>query len=85
MEYITGNTLEENTVNTGILCSNCSFTINTDAIFCPNCGFPEKGTEDEKSLYLYNREMAGRDLERTKKKIKRARTTLIVEIGRAHV
>ena len=49
-----------------------------DDQYCPNCGFPLKGTETEQYNFKYNRNYKQIELEDLNKKIRSATTTLYV-------
>ncbi len=62
-------------------CSQCSAALNNNQKFCVSCGFPEKGTEREKSMYHAKIVMDKRLTHDSKKRIKSARNSLFVVSG----
>lgn len=49
--------------------------------FCPHCGFPQRGVQQEMLVFLYNVKRKKELLEQHKKKVQRARTVLFVVGG----
>jgi hypothetical protein len=77
MEIETNNEFKSTSETVSSNCSNCSNEITFGDIFCTQCGFPENGSEEEKSLFLNKKGQAGIDLQQLKKKVKSAKNTLI--------
>jgi|GEM_PF-2075188 len=32
-------------------CSKCNFSLNSQDVFCNNCGYPERGNQEQKEIY----------------------------------
>ncbi|MCW5518972.1 hypothetical protein J1N09_03925 [Aureitalea sp. L0-47] len=64
-----------------INCSQCDTIIATDKIFCVSCGFPERGTESEKSKFHADRVLNQRKQQFAKKELKTGRIILLVIAG----
>jgi len=62
-------------------CSQCTTLLHTEDVFCPNCGFPERGTDKEKSVFHANKVMEKHNVSDVEKKIKNARNALYVMAG----
>ena len=65
----------------GELCSVCATTLSEDQKFCTHCGFPERGTEEEKSRFHAHKVIEARDEREAKQRVSSARTTLYVVSG----
>ncbi len=59
-------------------CSFCDSSMEESQVFCISCGFPENGTEQEKSKFHAHRVLEMRDTKDAKKGISSARNTLFV-------
>lgn len=59
-------------------CTHCKVEIKTEAVFCPSCGYPEKGTDIEKSKFIANNIMNKNEHFDADKKVKSARNTLYI-------
>jgi len=59
-------------------CSQCEAQINPNQVFCSICGFPEQGSDSEKSKFHANRVMKKRKVDDANKRIKSARNGLFV-------
>jgi hypothetical protein len=57
-------------------CHACYVKVSNDDFFCPNCGYPIKGTEKDQKDFVLKREMAGIDLESFNLLLKKAANTL---------
>ena len=57
-------------------CSNCAEPIVGKPKFCVNCGFPENGTEQEKSKFIAEKAILRSKQKEAPKRIKSARNTL---------
>ena len=62
-------------------CSNCNIELNKEAQFCPSCGFPEKGTDLEKSKFHAHAVLNKNKYFDADKKVKEARNTLYILAG----
>lgn len=59
-------------------CSNCSLNMGSEDLFCQSCGFPEKGTSQEKAKFHAKNVMQKSNKEDADKKVKSARNTLYI-------
>lgn len=59
-------------------CSNCDEPIVGKPKFCVNCGFPENGTEQEKSKFIAEKAILRSKQREAPKRIKSARNTLFI-------
>jgi signal transduction histidine kinase len=62
-------------------CSNCQSIIIENAVFCPQCGYPENGTEQDISKYNYSLKIKKDLVEDSKKKMKNVKILLYVIAG----
>jgi len=62
-------------------CSKCDSIIETENVFCSNCGYPENGTEKDIAVFHANNAMERNKNMDAGKKIKSARNTLYVMAG----
>jgi len=62
-------------------CSQCQTPISSDHKFCVNCGFPERGSDREKSGFHANRVLNARRSQMAKKEIKSGRNSLLIIAG----
>lgn len=60
------------------LCTHCETVITQDTAFCPECGYPEKGTEQDVAKFYARRAMAKNNTIDAEEKINSARNTLFV-------
>lgn len=58
-------------------CSNCTENIAIGEVFCPNCGFPENGTEKERNKFESRINAKKNLLREVEREVKRGRNTLI--------
>jgi hypothetical protein len=79
--------MEELISQTGeaINCSQCDTPVAPDKIFCVSCGFPERGTESEKSKFNADRVLELRKQQYAKKELKTGRIILLVIAGLSFV
>ena len=61
-------------------CSQCKVALNTEDIYCPNCGFPERAEESEKGKYIYRIQLKKNVINDAKKKLKNVRILLWIVI-----
>lgn len=61
-----------------LTCSNCKSPIGESDAFCGNCGFPEKGTDDEKNKFHYRIKLKTDVVKDAEKKVRNVRTLLFV-------
>jgi len=59
-------------------CSQCSNLIEEQQVYCTYCGFPEQGTEQEKSKFHAGRVIKARTARSAKDGVKSARNTLFI-------
>ncbi len=59
-------------------CTHCKVEMKAEAVFCPSCGYPEKGTDLEKSKFIANNIMNKNEHFDADKKVKSARNTLYI-------
>ena len=64
-----------------INCSQCGTPLAPDNIFCVSCGFPERGTESEKSKFHADRVLNLRKQQYARKELKTGRIILLVIAG----
>lgn len=64
-------------------CSNCSNELSEDDIFCKKCGFPERGTNEQKESFLanLNKEKAENQTKKRLQSIRIAKYTLFAVAG----
>ncbi|MEP2937531.1 MAG: hypothetical protein ABJM06_09360 [Gilvibacter sp.] len=62
-------------------CTNCEEPIMGKPKFCVNCGFPENGTEQEKSKFIAEKAILKSKQKEAPKRIKSARNTLFIVGG----
>lgn len=62
-------------------CYLCKTSINTSDVYCPECGFPENGTEKEKAQFHARNAMQKNQNIDAAQKIKSARNVLYVMAG----
>ncbi len=55
--------------------------IKADEMFCPNCGFPQGGTETEQRKFLVDRRAKRSDIRDSERLIRRGRNCLLVIAG----
>ena len=65
----------------GSSCSNCSFLMGNDDVYCHACGFPEKGTDQERAKFHAKNAIKKNKHFDAYKKVKSARTTLYIVGG----
>ena len=73
--------MEETIETPSLQCSFCQITIETENVFCTNCGFPENGTDKDKAVFHAKNVMKKNKNMDADKKIKTARNTLYVMAG----
>ncbi|WP_375579878.1 zinc ribbon domain-containing protein [Marivirga tractuosa] len=61
-----------------IQCSKCKTTLSQEDIFCPNCGYPENGGQEEKDKFDYRIKLKMNVLKDAKKKLKNVKILLWV-------
>ena len=61
-----------------LFCSNCESEMKGDNIFCTQCGFPEKGNEEQRSRFHARRVLDTRRTDEALKHIKSGRNSLFV-------
>jgi len=59
-------------------CTHCEIPITETTTFCPECGYPEKGTEQDVAKFYARRAMAKNNTIDAEEKINSARNTLFV-------
>ncbi len=64
-----------------LACTICKTSMYIEDLYCPECGYPEKGTEREVALYHARRAMQKNQNMGADKKIKSARNILYVMAG----
>lgn len=64
-----------------INCSQCDTPLAPDKTFCVSCGFPERGTESEKSKFHADRVLNLRKQQYARKELKTGRIILLVIAG----
>jgi hypothetical protein len=62
-------------------CTACFKTVLTDDVYCPDCGYPLKGTEAEQRNFTTARDFRDIDLATSKKMVKRAGNALYYLAG----
>ncbi len=62
-------------------CTHCEHAITQETAFCPECGYPEKGTEQDVAKFYARRAMAKNQNRDAAEKINSARNTLFVIAG----
>ncbi len=77
--------MEENIENPSPQCSFCQTMIESENVFCINCGFPENGTDNDKAIFHARNVMKKNKNMDADKKIKSARNTLYVIAGLSFV
>jgi len=77
--------MEENIKISLLQCSFCQTTIETENVFCINCGFPQNGTEKDKAVFHAKNVMEKNKNMDADKKIKSARNILYVIAGLSFV
>lgn len=73
--------MEQQSITQSLECSICKSTVNTESVYCSNCGFPQNGTDKEVSIFHANRVMENRKIKDAADKISSARKTLYVMSG----
>lgn len=61
-----------------VSCENCQATVAADEVFCPACGFPQNGTEDQKQQFKNRIHVKKKLLREVEKEVKKGKNTLIV-------
>ncbi len=61
-------------------CSQCKVELNPEDVYCPNCGFPERADESEKSRYIHRIQLKKNVITDAKKKLKNVKILLWVVI-----
>ena len=69
--------MEEEILNS-LQCSFCDAPMSENQVFCISCGFPEKGTEQERSKFHANRILEMRKSSDARSGISSARNTLFI-------
>jgi len=64
-----------------IICSKCSTPLMENDTFCNNCGYPEKGSQNEKGMYEYRIKLKKDVLDDAKKKLRNVKILLGVLAG----
>ncbi|WP_299884888.1 hypothetical protein [uncultured Lacinutrix sp.] len=64
-----------------LTCTHCELPIIENTAFCPECGYPEKGDEQDVAKFYAKRVMAKNKNMDAEEKIKSARNTLFVMAG----
>ena len=64
-----------------LTCSNCKSTIADSDSFCANCGFPERGTDDEKNKFHYRVKLKQDVVRDAEKKVRGVKTMLYILAG----
>lgn len=62
-------------------CSNCTQLVKKDETFCGNCGFPENGSEQEKSKFNYSKKLKKNVVDDAKNKLKSVKILLYIMAG----
>jgi hypothetical protein len=64
-----------------VTCENCKQEVDHENVFCPSCGYPVKGTDQQR--YAYSVQLSRRKsmLGDAEKRIKEARTAIFVVAG----
>jgi hypothetical protein len=62
-------------------CSNCQHELGENDIFCPDCGFPENGTQEDRNKYNYSIKLKKDVIQDGKKKLKNVKILLFVIAG----
>ncbi len=66
-------------IDSGTLyCSQCNALMEVQNVFCPECGFPENGTQEERSKFYAQKIMKKNEHMDADKKIKSARNVLFI-------
>ena len=73
--------MEEENIIESNFCSFCKESIESESVFCLNCGYPENGTEKDVAQFYGRRAMQKNKNIDAEEKIKSARTTLYVIAG----
>ena len=68
--------MEEN-----FICSKCKSELKENDVFCTNCGYPEKGTEEEIKKYNYSIKLKQDVIDDGKKKLKNVKILLYAIAG----
>ncbi len=71
----------ETTTTQTMSCSHCGKEMDATATFCDHCGYPENGTDQQKSAFIGKLAFNRTWNEEAKEKIKSARNTLYVLSG----
>ncbi len=64
-----------------IICSQCESELAEQDIFCPNCGYPEKGDETEINKYHFRVKLKRDIVTDAEKKMKNVKILLYIIIG----
>jgi hypothetical protein len=64
--------------NVAAKCPVCRTIVVDEDVFCNNCGYPRKGTEDDQRVFLRKRNTQKNNLARANKKIWQATNTLFI-------
>lgn len=59
-----------------LFCPACFVAITPDSVFCDGCGYPHKGTDEEQTFFMSERNARALDLEEQDKKISKATSAL---------
>jgi len=72
--------LENHPENT-ISCSKCSAPVEADDHYCSECGYPERGTDNEKSRFIATHILTRNQRKENEKSIRSGRNTLFFLAG----
>lgn len=64
-----------------IKCSNCKASIDDSSTYCANCGFPERGSDEEKNKFLYRIKLKEDVVKDAEKKVRGVKTLLYILAG----
>ncbi|MEP1034089.1 hypothetical protein [Ekhidna sp.] len=64
-----------------LTCSNCKSTIDDSSTYCANCGFPERGSDEEKNKFLYRIKLKQDVVKDAEKKVRSVKTMLYILAG----
>ena len=65
----------------GLSCPACRKDVEPDDAFCNNCGYPRKGSEQERRVFLLKRKTKNKKLDAANKGIRQATNTLFIVGG----
>lgn len=64
-----------------LTCTNCGSKVEEGNTFCSNCGFPARGTDEEKNKFLHRIKLKKDVVKDAEKKIKSVKTMLYILAG----